>query len=218
MVVHALDDSVHLPLHLASVSVRDAVASGIAALVLALIAGVVLTYFTWAIRHARALSPLIVLRHISVPGVRHRTRVNRFDMGGAWDPSRSWETFPRVYGPGTGLYWLDDERQVHLDWSPDAGGRRELVGPVPDALEPTSPGLRQLRRVLRRVLLTYGLMLISGLALGYIFAEGSEARRLVVALFCGAAGYGLAYIAVRIALTVTIIGRSRESRLPHLGE
>lgn len=168
-----------------------------------------LAYLVWGFRHAIDLSPQVTVRRISSPGLRHRVRVNRFDIGGAWDPSGNWNTntwsignsMPVVNGPGIAVYWLDDDRQVHLDWSPDDGKPRTLVGPVPAILEPTSPERQRKAHVLRVGLLWYALMTVAGLEVGYRFATGPH--RPLIAVFSGLAGYGLAYLIVMSAVVVT---------------
>lgn len=178
-----------------------------------------LILMAWAIAHGRDLSPQATIRRISTPGVRHRVRLNSLDSGGTWDPSGSWKTedtwnawnlMPRVYGPGTAEYWLDEQRQVHLQWSPDKGEQRELVGPVPSFLESSGSSRQGAHRHLVAAGLSfYAVMTLAGLELGYRFAQGSHDRRLLIALFCGLAGYGVAYVVVMAALVVIHARRRR---------
>jgi hypothetical protein len=76
-------------------------------------------------------------------------------------------------------------------------------------LEPTSAARRRQKRVVETGLVFYALALLAGLELGYRYAGGSHSRRLLIALFSGLAGYGLAYLAVMVAVVVIHIRRAR---------
>jgi hypothetical protein len=65
------------------------------------------------------------------------------------------------------------------------------------------------RHIVAAVLLFYAMMTLAGVELGYRFAVGSHDRRLLIALFCGLAGYGLAYVVVTVALVVAHARRPR---------
>jgi hypothetical protein len=162
-------------------------------------------------RYAWVRSATGIVRRLKNSPNEHRVRLGLLDWTGIWNPADS-RSSGRVYGPGVGVYRLDDEGQIHLNWTPQDGQVQHLVGTLPvDGAN--AAGRRRARRIAWTIAGIYGGSLVLGFVLGYRLSDGSSGRRVVVGLFGGLGGYVAMYVVMLVVLTV--LGMRHRSRKTH---
>jgi hypothetical protein len=165
----------------------------------------------WMARYGWVRSAPGIVRRLKNSRNEHRVRLGHLDGIGLWNPADS-RSSGRVYGPGVGVYRLDDEGQVHLNWTPQSGQEQHLVGPLP-VDGPNAPGRPRARKMAWTIAGIYGGSLVLGFVLGYRLSDGSSGRRVVVGLFGGLGGYVAMYVVMLVVLTA--LGMRHRSRKTH---
>ena len=174
-----------------------------AAAVTAVLGGVIYgCVFWWAFRRARRTYSRAIVRRLQQTGQQVEIKVS--DRRGTWNPARK-EVAGRLFANGRAVYSLDASGVVHLEFHPVAGAQQDYEGPIPTWHD--SPEGRRRRRFMRRLWVGYTAWLLIGFVVGYLVAQGSEGKHLVL----GVVGLFVAMILASVATTALRVGMAVRS-------
>jgi len=148
----------------------------------------------------RRTHPKWILRQLQKSSGPVKVAVGHF--GGTWNPKPGGSG--RVFGSGKAIYSLDESSVVHLHVLPKRGREQNYSGPLPESVPADSAHLLKQRRIMRLVLVAYGLTVIVGFAAGYLLARGTPGARFVWGLL----GVFIAWMVLWLVMLALRVGTS----------